>query len=253
MSSAFVGPAIPGIRRAAFGAAISAAFVFAFSAIAQAGVLFYATSTAFDLAMDAAGHPLFGVEDFEGSTLSAPSNQNINDPLTQGVPNGAYSSGLTQPMRVQTNTLGANPTTPSPGSIMLLVPPGSRNSVSDVVVPASSAVSFDWIMHDPRIRGVGLNPIILHDGGLANLKVYNQHNQLLGTINTPADAAGTNFIGIQATGRDRIARINFLGLSGFGRAAGDNARLHFPEPTSAAMLCMGALGFSLSMRKRIRR
>jgi hypothetical protein len=224
-----------------------------FSPVGQAAVIFHNTSVAFDLAMDLAGHPLLGVEDFEGSTLTAPSNANINDPLSQGVPNGQYPAGLTQPMRVQTNTLNASPTTPSPGSIMLLVPAGSRNSVSDVVVPASSAVSFDWIMHNPHIMGVGLNPIILHDGGLAELKVYNQHNQLLGSFQTLADAAGSTFVGIQATGADRIERINFRGLSGFGRAAGDNARLHFPEPSSAAMLCIGGLAFVFSMRKRIRR
>jgi hypothetical protein len=239
--------------RAAFRATISMALLLAFSAAAQAGVIFYTNAAVYGLAMDAAGNPFFGFENFEGSTLSAPSNQNLNDPLTQGVPNGAYPAGLTQPMSVQTNTLGASPTNPAPGSILLLVPAGSRNSDSDVVVPASSAVSFDWILHDPRIKGVGLNPIILHDGGLANLKVYNQNNQLLGSLNTPADATGSNFVGIQATGTDRIGRINFLGLSGFGRAAGDDAILHFPEPSSAVLLGVGTLLSVLSTRKRARR
>jgi hypothetical protein len=231
---------------------LCAAVLVAFANVGQAAVIFFNNAAVFDLAIDVAGHPFLGLEDFEGSTLTAPSNANINDPLTQGVPNGQYPSGLTQPMRVQTNTLGASPTTPSPGSIMLLVPAGSRNSVSDVVVPASSAVSFDWIMHNPHIMGVGLNPIILHDGGLAEIKVYNQHNQLLGTFQTPADAAATNFVGIQATGTDRIGRINFLGLSGFGRAAGDNARLFFPEPASAAILLIGAAVCGLGMRTRKR-
>jgi hypothetical protein len=155
-------------------------------------------------------------------------------------------------MRVQTNTLGASATVPSPGSIMLLVPAGSRNSVSDVVVPASSAVSFDWIFHNPHIRGVGLNPIILHEGGTAEIEVFNQNNQLVGSFMTAADAAGSLFLGIQATGTDRISRINFLGLSGFGRAAGDNARLYFPEPSSAVMVGIGALVSAVSLRRRIR-
>jgi hypothetical protein len=235
---------------AAIAPLLSAAIWAAATNTVHAAVIFHNTSLAFDLAMDLAGHPLLGVEDFEGSTLTAPGNANINDPLTQGVPNGFYPSGLTQPMRVQTNTLGAAPTTPSPGSIMLLVPAGSRNSVSDVVVPASSAVSFDWIMHNPHIMGVGLNPIILHEGGLAELKVYNQHNQLLGSFQTAADAAGSTFVGIQVTGTDRIERINFLGLSGFGRAAGDNARLHFPEPSGLALIAIGGLAFT-TLRRRL--
>jgi hypothetical protein len=205
----------------------------------SAAVVFSNSSAVFNAAMAAATNPYLGTEDFEGSSLTAPSNQNINDPLTQSVPNGAYSSGLTQPMTVQTNTLGASPATPSPGSIMLLVPAGSRNAISDVVVPASSAVSFDWIFHDPRIRGVGLNPIILHDGGTAEVKVYNQDNVLLGSFTTPADAIGSNFLGIQAIGTDRISRVNFRGLSGFGRAAGDNAALFIPEPSNLVLLAIG--------------
>lgn len=244
-------PASSSFRRT-FRALLSLGVLIAFVDSAQAAAIFFNNSTAFGLAMSLADHPFLGLEDFEGSTLTAPWNQNINDPLTQGVPNGAYPSGLTQPMRVQTNTLGASATVPSPGSIMLLVPAGSRNSVSDVVVPASSAVSFDWIFHDPHIKGVGLNPIILHDGGTAQVKVFNHNNQLLGSFVTPADAAGTQFLGIQATGTDRISRINFLGLSGFGRAAGDNARLYFAEPSSAAMLCIGALVSAVSLRRRIR-
>jgi hypothetical protein len=236
------------IIRATFRPLLCTAVWIGFANIGHSGIVFFNNATLFGQAMSLSGHPLVGVEDFEGSTLTAPSNQNINDPLTQGVSNGAYPTGLSQPMTVQTNTLNASATTPSPGSIMLLVPAGSRNSVSDVAVPASSAVSFDWIMHIPRIMGVGLNPIILHDGGLAELKVYNQHNQLLGTFQTPADAAASHFVGIQVTGIDRISRINFRGLSGFGRAAGDNAHLYIPEPSSAVMLCISALAFVVSVR-----
>ncbi|MEX2307679.1 MAG: hypothetical protein WD738_08815 [Pirellulales bacterium] len=229
---------------------ITLGVLLAFSEIAQAGVLFFNSDLAFDAAVDLADYPFLGREDFEGSTLTAPGNANINDPLTQGVPNGFYPSGLTQPMRVQTNTLNASPTVPSPGSIMLLVPAGSRNSVSDVVVPASSAVSFDWLMLEPRIKAVGLNPIILHEGGLAELKVYNQSNQLLGSFQTLADAAATNFVGVLATGTDRIGRINFLGLSGFGRAAGDNADLYFPEPSTAVMVAVAIALGGLNCRRR---
>jgi hypothetical protein len=221
----------------------------AFSQAISAAVVFSSSAAVFSAAMAAADNPHLGTEDFEGSSLTAPSNQNINDPLTQFVANGVYSSGLVQPMTVQTNTLGASPTTPSPGSIMLLVPAGSRNAISDVVVPASSAVSFDWIFHDPRIKGVGLNPIILHDGGTAEVKVYNQNNVLLGSFTTPADAIGSNFLGIQATGTDRISRVNFRGLSGFGRAAGDNAALFIPEPSNLALLAIGIV--IAAFRRRI--
>jgi hypothetical protein len=206
-----------------------------------AAVVFFTSQPAFSLAMAAANNGPLGIETFEESTLTAPSNQNINPPLTQGVPNGSYAAGLIQPMQVQTNSLSGAASIQS-GNIMLIVPGGSRNAISHVVVPASSADSMDWIMLDPRIRGVGLNPIILQDGGTAHIQVFNQGNQLLGSFDTPADPTGINFVGIQATGSDLINRINFLGTSGdFRRAAGDNAILFVPEPTSFTVILIGAL------------
>ena len=90
---------------------------------------------------------------------------------------------------------------------------------SDVVTANFFPDSLDLIFTDEK-SGVGFNTIAFFGGGTSvQVRVYSTTNVFLGMMTTPADPAGTNFIGVWSP--EPIGRINIFDPSG-GVEGGDN-------------------------------
>lgn len=230
------------------------------AASSPAAVTFYSNDqTGFANAMTAATLTSLGTEPFF-NTLPAGSSQNLTNPLQQGVPNGSFVNGLVVPMTVQTNSLGGNPTTTTGGNFLLAEGGGgNRGNLTSVVARASTIHSLDWIFAPSSlIMGVDLNPFLLGNvsggtTGLSNnlqVRVYSTDNTLLGQANISADAAATQYLGIEATGGDLIGRINFWSTDPGRIPGGDNATLWAaPEPSRVLLLMLGIGGLWLRQRR----
>ena len=233
-------------------------------AVAADGALVFFPNNAAGFAIAMSGSTLIGVENFEGSTLTPGAIVGFNDPLTQGVANGPYPAGLTQPITVQSNLSGGAPTNPNPRGVngLAALSAGAAGNVSDIVTTNFVADSLDWIFAPADgITGVGLNPLSLLPTGTLEIRVFGTSNNLLGTTTIAGDAAGTNFLGIQATGGDLIGRINFFSLVN-GVEGGDNAQLFregrvvggvIPEPASLTIWALGAIGCAVGAYRHRKR
>lgn len=226
---------------------------------AQSAIVFFSNDqSGFNNAMSVVeNNKLLGTETFANSSLGTNSNVNPSPPVfTQGVANFPYSSGLSMPMTVQSNTLGGSASSISQGSSLLAVGPNSnRGNISPVITIANISTSLDWIFDAAtEVDGVGLNPFSINSAGFADIvvTVYSPAQTLLGTLVFNADPAATQYLGIQATDGEIIGRINFYSPT-FGRLPGGiNASLYaLPEPSRTLCLLAG-MAFVLGGRDRIR-
>ena len=218
---------------------------------AQAGVIFFSDHATFVAAM--AGATSLGIEDFEGSTQAPGNIVALNDPLTQGVPNGPYPAGLTAPLTVQSNQLAGSAVTTSPRGVegLTALSSGFVGAVSDVMLANFFVDSLDLIFATPdQVSGVGFNTLSFALASGLVVQVYNTSNTLLASAFTSGDPGGTNFLGIQATGGDVIGRINIFSIDTRAEGA-DNVQIFgpaAPEPASLALMGVSVLG--LAMRRR---
>jgi hypothetical protein len=245
-------------KRSAVGVAL---LLWLFAGDAQAGVIFFHNdAVGFAAAMNTSGNVLIGTEGFEGSTQPPNTVTSIDDPLTQGVSNGPYPSGLTQPITVQSNLSGASAIAPNPRGPggLAAVSSGALGATSDVVTNNTPTDSLDWIFNPgPQVSGVGLNPITLGAASALEIEIYDLSNALIGSTTISSDAAGTNFLGIQATAGDLIGRINFFATIDSNRnvEGGDNVSLfragitQVPEPGSLALITPALAALALSRRR----
>jgi hypothetical protein len=221
----------------------------------QAAIVFYADQAAFTAAMAASGSTFIGTETFEENT--AVSGSLVRGPLTQGVARDVFPSGLLQPMTV--HVLEPTFVVPSQSGRgrLLLVPAGERGNLTDVLVAAIPGDALDWLFGSP-LDGVGFNPISVDQNATLEIEVYNASGVLLASTTTSADPAGATFLGIQATGGDRIGRINFFSTATVAPLeGGDNATLFqiggvpapVPEPTPIALLALGLAAIAASRRR----
>ena len=188
------------------------------------GLIFFTDQDDFEAYVQGDGKDLQGIEDFEESTLSPGAFDVFNDSLESGVPNlpdgFPFPDGLTglPNLIVQSNVLGGNPINPMPRGVdgLAALSDGFAGAVSDVAVANSSVDSFDLIFTG-ETTGVGFNPFAFVS--TVEVRVYSTTNEFRGMITTPADASGTNFIGVWS--HMPIGRINIFGL-GNGTEGGDN-------------------------------
>ena len=188
-----------------------------------AGVTFFIDDEAgFNAAVS--GFTFEGTEDWESSNLPPNDCDSFPDPLAPGVPNGPFPNG-TNPdmdMTVQSNTLGGNPTVPSPGLDLGTCSQGFKGTPTDQVSTVSNfGVSYDMIFGLSDTIAFSLTPLIFDtkstgDPGTATVRVYDTSNVLIGIVVDIPVAGFTNpttFVGIVATDGDRIARVNVFGTS----------------------------------------
>ena len=242
-----------------------AALFLSAAAHVQAGVIFFPNDlAAFTAAMTANGNFLLGTETFEQSTLPPASVLLMDDPLTQGGANGSFPAGLLQAMTVQSNQDGGAALAPNPrgNNGLGTRSAGSGEAASDVVTSAFAGDSLDWIF--TQLGGLGFNPLnflnlVPNQADIVEIEVYDTANVLLGATTIVGDPAGTNFLGIQATGGDLIGRVNFFtpgtGPGGTGIEGGDNAMLFrasgvVPEPGTLLLLVVAGAGMTLMRRER---
>ena len=175
-----------------------------------AGVVRFFTNDPTGFAAATTGAIPLGVETFEENN-SPSGNVPINDPLTPGVANGVFPSGLAHPITLQSNMSGGNPVSPNPRgtSGLRLWNAGSGGATSDYVtagnVDATTRVdSLDIILNPAdRIRAVSFNPIRPNVAFPVEVRVYDTDNNLLEEMTSvAADPAGTNFVGIVTTAGD---------------------------------------------------
>ena len=193
---------------------------------AQGELIWFTDQAEFETFVASQGAVLKGIEDFEESILGPNDVEALNDPLESGVPNlpdaFPFPAGLTglPNLRVQSNLGGGNPTVPNPrgpnGLCALSV--GADGAASDMVVALFAVDSLDLIFTEVK-SGVGFNTIRLGAPGPVEVRVYSTTNVFLGMMESPANAAGTNFIGVWSI--DPIGRINIFAAGG-GLQGGDN-------------------------------
>jgi len=187
---------------------------------ADAGVGFHTTSNTFNSAVT--GLVYRGVENWS-SAGNAPFAA-VSDPLSPGVAKGPFPNGtaVAVGIRVQSNSLGNNPTNVSFGAGMFYAPTGfvgnSGNAQpSNQLSTTKTNESFDIIFNtigQNLPRAVSFSPMY-YRGGLNNsatltIRVYNQANTLLGTTTVPnvQDCLETAYLGIVTTGSDTVGRVN---------------------------------------------
>ncbi|MEE9131769.1 MAG: hypothetical protein V3T84_17290 [Phycisphaerales bacterium] len=159
------------------------------------------------------GKVLRGIEDYEEAVLDPGQGVGVDDPLVSGVPNPpVFPNGLTglPNLQVQANTLGGNPTVPSPhgaNGLAAFAAPGG-NFVSDVVISNFFGHSHDLIFLTDEKTGVGGNMMHFTSAGTVVMRVYDINNNFLGMMASPADPAGTNFLGVWSP--DPIGRVNLF-------------------------------------------
>ena len=191
---------------------------------AQGGLMWFTNQAEFEAFVASQGAVLKGTEDYEESILPPNALDFFNDPLESGVPNlpdgFPFPDGMTglPNLRVQSNLGGGDPSDENPRGVdgLAAVSDGSNGAVSDVVVPPTGVDSLDLIFTDEK-SGVGFNTITIAGGNSVEVRVYSTTNVFLGMMTTPADPAGTNFIGVWSD--IPIGRINIF--SG-GAESGDN-------------------------------
>jgi hypothetical protein len=218
----------------------------------EAGVSFYDNdSSGFNTAT--AGTTFLGTETFEDNTWIGTGGNSFNDSLTQGVANSYFSNGLSVPMTVQSNLNLFDSSSPAPKGTngLFLHNLSSGGSINSYVFANTSSNTLDLIFSPTtQITGVIFNSLMFSASGdvTVTTSVYDTNGDLLGSVDSLSNTAGTNQLGIVATAGDRIGRINLSSINGWESA--DNISLYsaVPEPSSLAVL--GFIGLLIARRRR---
>jgi len=220
--------------------------VFFAASVATGDLTWHTDQAAFEAAAAAAGLAFFELETFEESTLPPNSVLGMNDPLAPGVPNGPFPSGMTgvSDMIYQSNTLGGNPTEPSPEGPngLAAASVGFMGASSDIVLVSTFVHSADMDFDDGAEKwAVGFNTLTLLGGTTVQVRAYGVGETFLGMTTVSADIGGNFFVGVIAADEGQlIGRINVYDPAA-GAEGGDNIQTWIPEPASLALLALGGL------------
>jgi len=193
-------------------------FVLVLNQPASADIIFFVNDNA---GFNAATNPMIflGSEDFESSTLSTGEVAGVNDPLTGGVANGPFASGINSNLglSIQSNVLAGNATTTAPFGISGLATyaDGFGFSPSDQLTTQFMTHSLDLIF-DLNTSAVEFSPLFVHGSSNPNLvgpitvDVYDQNNVFLDSLVVPDVSffLVDKTVGIVANGGDEIGRVN---------------------------------------------
>ena len=192
-----------------------------------------------------------GIEDFESSTLGPNLATSFLDPLAPGVANGPFPTG-TNPatgLTVKSNTLGGMPSITSPGANLATASAGFFGTPTDQVSTSNPDASFDMIFGLPNTFAVSFTPLVFDfdasgNDGIAQLRVFDSSNNLIGSLDNIAIAGFTNpttFIGIVAMPGEDIGRINLFATSDNDIYTGaDNISVYLtPIPAALPLLASG--------------
>jgi hypothetical protein len=198
----------------------------------------YYNQGAFQAAATGGGNGQTWLEDFEYPTISTLTI--LTDPLTQGVSNGAFTSGTLGPLALQSNTTNGN--SPSPrggGQPMVGWQGGIGYTATDAVTTNYFVDGMDVIMLGTDVTAIGFNPICYSGGDTVTIKLFDLANNPLGTFSSPASNAEKDFFGFVSN--TPIGRVNILG--GFNAEGADNIELwaRVPAPGATALLGLGGL------------
>ncbi len=249
----------------------------AFPSITRADLTFVSDQTSFQSSVS--GMLFLGTEDFEevdGNALpiNSSNGMSMDDPLTQTSTNSPYPNGINMPITVQANTLGGNPTAPSPrGTNGLTVQrQGFRSTgnflyrfTSTAVVASSGGDSIDYIF-DPadQVKAVSLLPKALDPLDIdVTIRVYDTANVLLGStsvitnsghvLESGVDVSLNPFLGI-ISNTDTIGRINLHGVRPGGSNSvsegADNISMYSAIPEPGAFGLFGVLAVTAFWRRR---
>ncbi|MEE9128552.1 MAG: hypothetical protein V3T84_00930 [Phycisphaerales bacterium] len=194
------------------------------AAPAQGGLMWFTDQAAFEAFNAGQGDVIKGIENYEESILDPFNGEVFDDPLESFVPN--LPDGFPFPLGmlglpnliVQANIGGGDPSDENPRGVEGLVAwsDGGGGAVSDVVLARFPQDSLDLIFTDEK-SGVGFNTITF--GTSVQVRVYSTTNVFLGAMTTPANAFGSNFIGVWSS--VPISRINIFNPSN-AQEGGDN-------------------------------
>ena len=215
---------------------------------AVANISWYTDKDVFAADAITAGYVWSGTETFEENT--APDLGTMFDPLEYGVANGAiWPTGLDEMMAVQANTLGSNPSQPSPRGTedgLMIVPYGiGLGNTSDLVFNNIFADSLDLIFTPyADYYAVGFAPSTLFGLNELTVRAYKQDESLLGEASTTTSITGDVFLGVISD--VPIGRININSPSN-GSECADTIQLWVPEPAS---LMLAFVGVGVLLRRR---
>jgi hypothetical protein len=224
---------------------------------ASAQVSFFVNNQAgFNAAVS--GRTAIGTETFEQSTIGPDDAQSANDPLTQGVANTTFPTGLIQPLTIQSNLNGANPATTNPRGTdgLAVFGPFPFFGVPTKVVYSNFDVdSTDYIFSITGVSAVGFNPANVFAAGTMTVTVFNAANVQIGQTTVPSNPEQTNHFGVLTTDGSAIGRINLFITGEFEGA--DNIALFattsaIPEPTTLALAGVAGTGVLYWSRRRRR-
>ncbi len=196
--------------------------------VATADLQWFGQQDEFEAAMAVQGSVLAGVETFEESMLPVNAIDGLDNPLVGGVPNlpdgFPFPDGLSVlNLTLQSNIDGGDPTEPNPSASGLgAVSVGFAGAASDSVLASPFYQSLDLIFSGDDKTAVGFDTLSLMGGGTVDVRVYDTDNVFLGQMSSPADPAGSHFMGVSSD--VPIGRINVFDPGG-GAEGGDNIQI----------------------------